>query len=93
MCNVSPLIATDWSKRDRTLELFPDRNWDVIREMSQRYRTVCCWGDMKNDQQLLKASHRVSAIVNEAKCFGVNETGQPTHPLMLSYATELVDWP
>ena len=50
---------------------------------------VICWG---NGGSFKNRSTEVLKMILEAKCFGVNKSGEPKHLLYLSKYTKLVDY-
>ena len=58
---------------------------------------VVAWGRLGKLPPALRQEWRNVAALAEAlcvglKCLGITKDGQPKHPLMLNYSSELVDW-
>jgi hypothetical protein len=59
---------------------------------------VPCWGNRAKVPKPLRWKFSVvAALLRESgkpvRCFGVTKSGDPKHPLMLPYTTELIDFP
>lgn len=66
-------------------------NGDTVGELTDHYlkqmisisgRQVCGWGSFK---PVVKRAPTVLAMIKEPYCLGVNQDGQPKHPLYIGY--------
>ncbi len=82
MCNLYGLIS---SKPKKLFEV-PDNQGDNIEwlnKISQRVDDVIfCWGDFKGIDYRAK---KVVELFPKAKCFGLNKSGSPIHPMAMMY--------
>jgi hypothetical protein len=73
-----------------------DVNDSVIQSMAQQTSEtggfiVAAWGAHARQDRIDQV--RALPFMDDLWCYGTTKSGQPRHPLMLAYATELVGWP
>lgn len=76
----------------------PDNDMHILSLLAESELVVPCWGNSGKLPQNLRGRmcwlhDRISESGVEAKCFGLTKSGDPKHPLMLGYDTELQPWP
>jgi hypothetical protein len=95
-CNVFTLRATDVTELRRELyPIHPDKFFHLEQIAREADVIVVCWGDRKKVPPPLR--HNIDTtlafLLEQGKpvlCFGATAAGDPLHPLMLPYTTELV---
>ena len=75
----------------------PENDWQLARIISDADILVPCWGPQTKVPRRLRYRYsEVEAMLRASgkpvKVFGLSKAGDPLHPLMLPYTTELVDW-
>lgn len=73
----------------------PDNDGWLMDAMNLANLVIPCWGSSdKLPKQLRDRIYEVKSIIGDTKspvkCFGYTASGDPMHPLMLGYSTELV---
>ncbi len=76
----------------------PDNLAHIVAIIQEADVLIPCWGNRaKIDARLRYHLHRIKKTILESgkpvKIFGLTKTLDPMHPLMLSYETQLIDWP
>lgn len=93
--NIFAFRATDPKVMKNQDDPFGPKNEEAILECAKASDLVVCgWGthgDWRNRSSHISELLRRNGIL--AKCLGKTKSGQPKHPLYISYETELVDWP
>lgn len=73
----------------------PDNVLMIATWMDRCKDHVFMWGNNVKNPMLAGIDHHISRIIErypKAKCFGISNSGQPVHPLMLPYSTELIPY-
>lgn len=75
----------------------PENNSYLLRLIEEVDVIVPCWGDRgKIPKQLWANLNHLRALVlhsgKPVKIFGLTKSCDPMHPLMLGYATPMIDW-
>lgn len=96
--NVFAFRSTDIGRLALTIDPVGPKNSVHLRSIFQEADVaIAAWGRLGKLPQPLRHEWRnVCAIADglgsDFKCLGLTKDGQPKHPLMLSYRSELVDW-
>jgi len=88
MANLYAYVSTDpqvllWN--DNTIGELTDYYLSEMVNLSERQ--LCGWGSFK---PVTKRCSQVMAMLREPYCLGVNQDGQPKHPLYISYKTQMI---
>jgi len=89
--------ATDVNKLASAIDpVGPDNNKNIMDIIDQADILVPCWGSKnKIPKKLHSRLDEVMCLLKESgkpvKSFGFTGSGDPKHPLMLSYKTKLID--
>lgn len=75
----------------------PENDAHLLQIMKDADLIIPCWGNrLKLPLSLRHRLNQVSVMLSLSrkplKCFGTTASGDPKHPLMLGYATQLVEW-
>lgn len=75
----------------------PDNDRYLAEIIAEADVLVPCWGSRTKLPQALRPRldwlrDMIFAAGKPVKIFGLTQSGDPTHPLMLSYSTPLVEW-
>ncbi len=98
--NVFAYRATDERELLSVSDPIGPKNWDyLIGATSIRLgsRVVAAWGNRFGPKRrsIFRTGycHAAAACVQQgAYCLGTTKSGEPRHPLMLAYSTEMVKW-
>lgn len=90
--------ATDVNELGKAVDpIGPDNDRHLREIMRDADLLVPCWGNRgKLPRHLRPRLDRLLQLLRESgkpiKVFGLTISGDPAHPLMLGYSTQLVDW-
>lgn len=90
--------ATDVKELTKAADPIGCENWDHITKIAADADIlVPCWGSrtkVPRDYRgrIDRTLRHILAQGKPVKAFGKSASGDPLHPLMLSYSTALVDW-
>jgi hypothetical protein len=96
--NLFDYRATDVNELARVARPRSDASDDMLRAaIAEADEIVPCWGDRaKLPQRLRPRIEAVKGILRECgkrvRVLGLTKGGDPKHPLMLGYNTQLQDW-
>jgi hypothetical protein len=96
--NVFAWRATEVRELERAGDpVGPDNLEQLGRIIRDADLLVACWGSKsKLPKDLRQYVDAVEAMLRESgkplRVFGLNRAGDPLHPLMLGYATQLIEW-
>lgn len=96
--NAHDYRATDVRKLAQVAKPISDQNDFYLRQIiAEADILVPCWGSRdKLPKELHTNLYKLKCMLFESgkpvKIFGLTKSGDPKHPLMLGYATPLVDW-
>ena len=95
--NAFAFRATDVNELASAIDpIGPENNCHLMRIIDQADILVPCWGSKhKIPKELHSRRDEVMSLLKDSgkpvKAFGFTASGDPKHPLMLSYATTLID--
>jgi hypothetical protein len=91
MLNLFAYRATDPKALKQTVEPRGPHNDSYLRRFTERADlVVCCWGaNVDGWIQPNSLTYLCEHIKGSHYCLGLTGSGQPRHPLMLAYTTEL----
>lgn len=75
----------------------PENDIHIVNALADANRTVVCWGSLHKlplrlCDRVLQVREIVAAAGVDVCQLGTTKNGDPRHPLMLSYKTELEPW-
>lgn len=90
VCNLFPLMSTD-PKALYKVDPYSKHNEGIVLTIRQELVDDCivAWG---NHGMIGGHGIRMANLLSPVKCFGVNKSGMPKHPLYLPKSTPLINY-
>lgn len=89
--NIFALRATNPLELYKVYDPIGRENDLALKKMADRcIEVVFAWG---NHGRFLNRGQQVSSMIGSGQCFGVNQSGEPRHPLYLPRDVQLIEYP